>query len=149
MLHNFLPKQVTSFSFILKYKNEKYFSDLQLFISLQCVNIFLNVLHDIYYFVHGEKNWHGLHECGEGSHTYNQGKNSIMVVSKVPLSTYRPDLDERKKDHMQRQVSFWICSWCKFVKTHWHYICVLFPSHLEWYHICTSWNTMHTHNGCS
>ncbi|KAH9565143.1 hypothetical protein CY35_04G062100, partial [Sphagnum magellanicum] len=37
-------------------------------------------------------------------HTYNQGKNSIMVVSKVPLSTYRPDLDERKKDHLQRQI---------------------------------------------
>jgi hypothetical protein len=46
VLHNFLPKQVTFFSFILKYKNEKYFSDLQLFMSLQCVHIFL-----IYYLI--------------------------------------------------------------------------------------------------
>jgi hypothetical protein len=46
--------------------------------------------------VHNEKSWNG-HECGEGSHTYNQGKTLVMVVNKVSFPTYHLDLDEKKR----------------------------------------------------
>jgi hypothetical protein len=45
--------------------------------------------------------WYG---CGEGNHKNNQDKISIMVVNKVLLSTYRPNLDERKNDYIQQQI---------------------------------------------
>jgi hypothetical protein len=45
--------------------------------------------------VHNEKSLDG-YECEEGGHNYNKIKPQIMVVSKVSLSTYCLDFDERK-----------------------------------------------------
>lgn len=45
-------------------------------------------------------------ECGEGSHAYNQGRTIAIVISKNPLPSYRPDLDEREDNSTQRQVAF-------------------------------------------
>ncbi len=47
------------------------------------------------FFVHNEKSLDG-YECEEGGHNYNKIKPQIMVVSKVSLSTYCLDFDERK-----------------------------------------------------
>jgi hypothetical protein len=47
--------------------------------------------------------WDG-YGCGEGNHKNNQDKISIMVVNKVLLSTYHPNLDERKNDYIQQQI---------------------------------------------
>lgn len=41
--------------------------------------------------------------CWEGSHVYNKGKNTALVVSRVPLPNYRADLDDRHGSS-QRQV---------------------------------------------
>lgn len=41
--------------------------------------------------------------CWEGSHAYNKGRNTVLVVSQVPLPNYRADLDDRHGSS-QRQV---------------------------------------------
>lgn len=41
--------------------------------------------------------------CWEGSHAYNKGRNTVLVVSRVPLPNYRADLDDRHGSS-QRQV---------------------------------------------
>jgi hypothetical protein len=50
-----------------------------------------------------KKSWDG-YGCGEGNHKNNQDKISIMVVNKYLLSTYCPNLDERKNDYIQQQI---------------------------------------------
>ncbi len=71
---------------------------------LQCVHKFLIQYLIFISFVFTMKkswDWYG---CGEGNHKNNQDKISIMVVNKVLLSTYRPNLDERKNDYIQQQI---------------------------------------------
>ncbi len=71
---------------------------------LQCVHKFLRqYLLFISFVFTMKKSWDG-YGCGEGNHKNNQDKISIMVVNKVLLSTYCPNLDERKNDHIQKQI---------------------------------------------
>ncbi len=49
-----------------------------------------------FFFVHNQFFGDG-YECGEGSHKYNKCKTLIMVVSKIMLPPYHPQMMKEKK----------------------------------------------------